>query len=105
MREAVERMNTDGSLPPGVKIEPFYDRGDLVAITVRTVLHNMLFGVALIFLIQWLFLGNLRCALIVVGDDSGRAVPGRHHHGGARANPPTCCRSAPSTSASSSTRR
>ena len=44
---------------------PFYDRGDLVAITVKTVLHNMFFGIALIFLIQWVFLGNLRCALIV----------------------------------------
>lgn len=65
VRAAVERINSDGSLPPGVKIEPFYDRGDLVAITVRTVMHNMLFGVALIFLIQWIFLGNLRCALIV----------------------------------------
>ena len=65
VRAAVERINTDGSLPAGVKIEPFYDRGDLVAITVKTVLHNMLFGIALIFLIQWVFLGNLRCALIV----------------------------------------
>lgn len=65
VRAAIERINNDGSLPPGVKVEPFYDRGDLVAITVRTVLHNMLFGIALIFLIQWVFLGNLRCALIV----------------------------------------
>jgi cobalt-zinc-cadmium resistance protein CzcA len=65
VREAIERINSDGSLPRGVKVEPFYDRGDLVAITVRTVLHNMLFGIALIFLIQWVFLGNLRCALIV----------------------------------------
>src|SRR5262245_24452864 len=65
VREAVERINTDGSLPPGVKIEPYYDRGELVALTVQTVLHNMLFGVALIFLIQWVFLGDLRCALIV----------------------------------------
>src|SRR6266446_6600572 len=65
VRAAVRRLNTDGSLPPGVTIEPFYDRGDLVAITVNTVLHNMLFGIALIFLIQWLFLGDLRCALIV----------------------------------------
>src|SRR3977135_998493 len=65
VRAAVERINTDGSLPPGVKIVTFYDRGDLVAITVRTVLHNLLFGVALIFLIQWVFLGDLRCALIV----------------------------------------
>jgi cobalt-zinc-cadmium resistance protein CzcA len=65
VRAAIERINNDGSLPPGVKIEPYYDRGDLVAITVRTVMHNMLFGIALIFLIQWIFLGNLRCALIV----------------------------------------
>src|SRR5499433_2702794 len=58
-------MNADGTLPPGVRIEPFYDRGDLVAITVRTVLNNMLFGVLLIFVIQWMFLGDLRSALIV----------------------------------------
>jgi cobalt-zinc-cadmium resistance protein CzcA len=36
-----------------------------VGLTVHTVMHNLLFGVALIFLIQWLFLGNLRCAIIV----------------------------------------
>ena len=65
VRAAVARINTDGSLPEGVKIVPFYDRGDLVAITINTVLHNMMFGIALIFLIQWVFLGNLRCALIV----------------------------------------
>src|SRR5258705_1124896 len=65
VRAAVERINSDGSLPPGVTIEPWYDRGDLVAVTVQTVLHNLLFGIALIFLIQWVFLGDLRCALIV----------------------------------------
>ena len=65
VRAAVERSTPTASLPPGVKIEPFYDRGDLVAITVKTVLHNLLFGIALIFLIQWMFLGDLRCALIV----------------------------------------
>src|ERR1700716_1192130 len=65
VRAAIDRLNTDGTLPPGVKIDAFYDRGDLVAITVKTVMHNMFFGVALIFLIQWMFLGNLRCALIV----------------------------------------
>src|SRR5438477_4671720 len=65
LRAAIEKLNTDGSLPPGVKIDAFYDRGDLVAITIRTVLHNLAFGIALIFLIQWGFLGNLRCAIIV----------------------------------------
>ena len=42
VRIAVEKINTDGTLPPGVKIVTFYDRGDLVAITVQTVLHNLL---------------------------------------------------------------
>ena len=53
------------SLPPGVHIERIYDRSALVDITTHTVLHNMVMGVALIFLIQWLFLGDLRSALIV----------------------------------------
>ena len=61
----IDELNEPGHLLPGVRIEPFYDRGDLVAITVNTVLHNMFFGIALIFLIQWVFLGDLRCALIV----------------------------------------
>jgi cobalt-zinc-cadmium resistance protein CzcA len=65
VRTAIERINNDGSLPSGVKIDAFYDRGELIAVTVSTVMHNMLFGIALIFLIQWIFLGNLRCALIV----------------------------------------
>jgi len=65
VRAAIETINSDGSLPPGVKIEPFYDRGELVAITINTVLHSLLFGVLLIFFIQWVFLGDLRCAVIV----------------------------------------
>src|SRR6185436_13071278 len=65
VRDAVAKLNTDGTLPKGVQIVPFYDRGDLVGITVNTVLHNMMFGITLIFFIQWLFLGNLRSAVIV----------------------------------------
>jgi len=52
-------------LPPGVKIVPIYDRSDLIHLTTHTVLHNMLFGIALIFFVQWAFLGNLRTAVIV----------------------------------------
>ena len=62
---AIDTMNEDGSLPKGVKVVPYYDRGSLVAVTTRTVLHNLVFGCLLIFLIQWLFLGDLRSALIV----------------------------------------
>jgi cobalt-zinc-cadmium resistance protein CzcA len=62
---AVDSMNRDGTLPPGVKIVPFYDRTSLVNVTTHTVLHNLLFGCILVFLIQWLFLGDLRSAIIV----------------------------------------
>ena len=48
-----------------MRIERIYDRSALVDITTHTVLHNMVMGVALIFLIQWLFLGDLRSAMIV----------------------------------------
>jgi cobalt-zinc-cadmium resistance protein CzcA len=58
-------MNHDGSLPPGVRIVPYYDRSSLIAVTTRTVLHNLIFGCVLIFLIQWIFLGDLRSAIIV----------------------------------------
>jgi len=61
----IERINHSNLLPPGVKIERIYDRKDLIEITTRTVLHNMVFGIILIFILQWCFLGNLRSALIV----------------------------------------
>jgi len=61
----VAKMNTDGSLPPGVKVVPFYDRGTLIKLTTHTVLHNLIFGCVLVFLIQWIFLGDLRSAIIV----------------------------------------
>ncbi|MGC2204122.1 MAG: efflux RND transporter permease subunit, partial [Stellaceae bacterium] len=61
----VEKINSSNILPPGVRIERVYDRKDLINVTTRTVLHNMVFGVVLIFFVQWLFLGNFRSALIV----------------------------------------
>jgi cobalt-zinc-cadmium resistance protein CzcA len=61
----VEKINTTGILPPGVQIEKIYDRRELINVTTRTVLHNMIFGVVLIFFVQWIFLGNLRTAVIV----------------------------------------
>ncbi|MGO9484880.1 MAG: efflux RND transporter permease subunit [Rhodomicrobium sp.] len=61
----VEKINSDGTLPPGVKLVPFYDRTGLVDVTTATVLHNLVFGCLLVFLIQWIFLGDLRSAIIV----------------------------------------
>src|ERR1039457_2264408 len=65
IKAEIERLNTDGTLPPGVKLVPYYDRTTLVAVTTHTVLHNLIFGCLLVFLIQWIFLGNLRSAVIV----------------------------------------
>jgi cobalt-zinc-cadmium resistance protein CzcA len=61
----VARINASGILPPGVRIERIYDRSDLINVTTSTVLHNMVAGIMLIFIVQWVFLGNLRCAIIV----------------------------------------
>ncbi len=61
----INRINTTGILPPGVHIERIYDRSELINLTTHTVLHNMVVGIALIFLLQWIFLGDLRTALIV----------------------------------------
>ncbi len=62
---AINSLNHDGSLPPGVKVIPYYDRSSLIAVTTHTVLHNLIFGFILVFLIQWIFLGNLSSAIIV----------------------------------------
>jgi len=65
IKAEVERINSDGTLPAGVKIVPFYDRTALVSVTTSTVLHNLVFGCLLVFFVQWLFLGDLRSAIIV----------------------------------------
>ncbi|HEX4750405.1 MAG TPA: CusA/CzcA family heavy metal efflux RND transporter [Bryobacteraceae bacterium] len=60
VKELNERL-----LPPGVKVVPFLDRSDLVHYTTHTVLHNLTEGIILVAIILFLFLGNLRGALIV----------------------------------------
>jgi heavy metal efflux system protein len=65
VKAEVAKINSDGSLPPGVKIVPYYDRSSLVGVTTHTVLHNLIFGCLLVFVIQWIFLGDLRSAIIV----------------------------------------
>jgi cobalt-zinc-cadmium resistance protein CzcA len=60
----INKINTTGILPPGVHIEKIYDRSDLIKLTTHTVLHNMIEGMVLIFVLQYIFLGNLRAALI-----------------------------------------
>jgi heavy metal efflux system protein len=65
VEKLVNQINNSSILPPGVKIERIYDRKDLIDLTTHTVLHNMVVGILLIVLLQWIFLGDLRSALIV----------------------------------------
>ncbi|MGA7685357.1 MAG: CusA/CzcA family heavy metal efflux RND transporter [Terriglobales bacterium] len=64
IHKKVQELN-DHILPPGVKIVPFIDRSDLVHFTSHTVLHNLTEGMILVSIILFLFLGNVRGALIV----------------------------------------
>jgi heavy metal efflux system protein len=65
LHEKVDYLNAH-FLPPGVKIVPFLDRSDLVHFTTHTVMHNLTEGILLVSVILFLFLGNVRSALIVV---------------------------------------
>jgi cobalt-zinc-cadmium resistance protein CzcA len=55
----------NGVLPPDVKIRPFYDRSDLVQLTIDTVEHNLLLGMGLVLVVLIFFLVSIRAAIIV----------------------------------------
>ncbi|WP_336485708.1 efflux RND transporter permease subunit [Methylobacterium nigriterrae] len=61
----IDKINASTILPPDVRIERIYDRSNLIHTTTHTVMHNLIFGVVLVFVVQWLFLGSLRSAIIV----------------------------------------
>lgn len=65
VQKEVADINASGILPPGVHLDRIYDRSDLIHLTIHTVLENLVAGIALIFFLQWAFLGNLRSAIIV----------------------------------------
>ena len=64
VHERIEHINATKILPPGMEIKPYYDRGDLVGVTMHTVLENLVVGIVLVALTLLLFLGNWRAALI-----------------------------------------
>ena len=69
-REVVNRVKDTlasiaTSLPPGVRVEPFYDRTDLIRRTIGTVQRNLLEGGLLVLAVLFLMLGNLRGGLVV----------------------------------------
>jgi cobalt-zinc-cadmium resistance protein CzcA len=60
----VEELNSQ-ILPKGVSLVPFIDRSDLLKFTTHTVLRNLTAGMILVIIILFLFLGNIRGAVIV----------------------------------------
>lgn len=60
-----ELNHASGRMLPGMQIEPYYDRAELIAVTTETVQENLILGMTLVTLILLMFLSNVRSALIV----------------------------------------
>ncbi|MCC7442683.1 MAG: efflux RND transporter permease subunit [Bdellovibrionales bacterium] len=60
--ERIKEIQT--GLPKGYKIEPVYDRSELVNATLSTVEHNLVLGAILVIVVLLLLVGNIRAALI-----------------------------------------
>ncbi len=64
----VEEIAKSQVLPPGMTLEPYYDRGRLVETTTHTVMENLLLGMLLVSVVLFLFLGQTRGALIAAAN-------------------------------------
>src|ERR1700722_4163017 len=64
IHEKVKELN-EQILPTGVKVVSLIDRSDLVHFTTHTVLHNLVEGILLVVIVLFVFLGNVRGAIIV----------------------------------------
>lgn len=67
IKERVAGINDKGLLPNGLKIVSYYDRSDLVDAALGTVTKVLLEGIVLVVIVLFLFLGDVRSSLIVVG--------------------------------------
>jgi len=67
IKERVAEVNAKGMLPGGLQITPFYDRSELVDAALHTVVKVLIEGIILVIVILFLFLGDVRSSLIVVG--------------------------------------
>jgi cobalt-zinc-cadmium resistance protein CzcA len=67
VKKKVEELNdpASGRRLPGVEIEPYYDRTELIHVTTETVTENLLVGIGLVTMILFMFLSNVRTAVIV----------------------------------------
>lgn len=67
--QKVEELNNE-ILPPGIKVKTFYDRTELVSLTIHTVAKTLLEGMIVVLLVLTVLLGNWRAAVI-----SSLAIP------------------------------
>ena len=67
VEDKVRELNDakSGRMLPGVKIETYYDRTELINITTETVPREPVMGIVLVTVILLMFLSNIRAALIV----------------------------------------
>ena len=63
--EAKTKELNEHLLPPDVRVRPYYDRSDLVQLTIDTVEHNLMIGMLLVLIVLMAFLVSLRAAVIV----------------------------------------
>jgi cobalt-zinc-cadmium resistance protein CzcA len=63
--ESMTRNLNEHVLPPDVKVRPYYDRSDLVQLTIDTVEHNLMMGMVLVLIVLMAFLVSMRAAIIV----------------------------------------
>jgi heavy metal efflux system protein len=67
VKDRVQEINSSGTIPNGLKIVPYYDRSDLVDAALHTVTEVLEEGIVLVIVILFLFLGDLRSSVIVIG--------------------------------------
>jgi cobalt-zinc-cadmium resistance protein CzcA len=66
IKARIREIHADRLLPDGLRIVPFYDRIELITAALNTVYKSLAEGVVLVVVVLFLFLGNVRSALIVV---------------------------------------
>jgi cobalt-zinc-cadmium resistance protein CzcA len=64
IHEKIKYIRENHLLPPGMDINPYYDRGELVGLTTHTVMENVVVGIVLVSIVLLIFLGHVRAALI-----------------------------------------
>jgi cobalt-zinc-cadmium resistance protein CzcA len=65
VKDKIEAIHRSNLLPGGLRIVPFYDRIELIRAALSTVYKALIEGIVLVIVVLFLFLGNIRSALIV----------------------------------------